>query len=632
MVDETKRWIENAEKGIQLRKPGYILHSSKNLKRLHHPDIAQDILRRAYEHFPDNLFIFRELCTLIVERDPSEGFEFIKREGGKFGNDLALQKAIALDKLERRMDAITELENAINTDNKLTQDRFVVSKLATLYLEEGLFDKSVRFLEPLIIDKTIYKDVRMKHILADTYIKTREPSKVLELLKKSNDPRSKELKRKAKEIIGEKHILEQDKNQIQRKNERPIAFICHASEDKDSFVRPLAQELDHRGLSIWYDEFSLTVGDSLRRSIDRGLAQSRFGIVVLSPNFFKKEWPQKELDGLATRETNGVKVILPVWHNVSRKDVARYSPTLADRVAVSTSKGLEYVVTELLRAIQQGQLKESSISEVTKISAGVAETEYGEDLQKHSLDNTIAFVNYVVFLGDVKELEEIRPAYEQGLSHFSLINEKGTIKYVWSAILRKFARRRKDQLLLEEAKSTALDATRLAPDNPDAWLECGQVFRDLGNIPKASEHYEKCLRIDPNKAECLASYAMMLQEHCTSTDIPCQNKIIDLLKKLLVLRPDDIISHDVLGNKYLLIKKDIPKAELHLNAVRSKIQTSTLNRKQKAVMLFHQGQFYEEKGNLTKALEFYKKSVSYDRHPNCVRRIAAIERRLSSGE
>ena len=74
------------------------------------------------------------------------------------------------------------------------------------------------------------------------------------------------------------------------------AFISHASEDKDSLVRPLAEALRDHHVEVWYDELSLQVGDSLRRSIDRGLAKSRFGVVVLSPAFFAKEWPQWELE------------------------------------------------------------------------------------------------------------------------------------------------------------------------------------------------------------------------------------------------------------------------------------------------------------------------------------------------
>jgi len=129
-------------------------------------------------------------------------------------------------------------------------------------------------------------------------------------------------------------------------------FISHASEDKESFVRPLAERLISRGLHVWFDEFTLRVGDSLRRSIDSGLGRSRFGIVVISPGFLAKEWPQRELDGLTSREADGNKVILPVWHGIGFEEVRRFSPILADRLAVKSLDGLDRVVEELLRAIQ----------------------------------------------------------------------------------------------------------------------------------------------------------------------------------------------------------------------------------------------------------------------------------------
>jgi hypothetical protein len=115
------------------------------------------------------------------------------------------------------------------------------------------------------------------------------------------------------------------------------AFISHATEDKAKVVKPLARALARMGLNIWYDEFELEVGDSLRQSIDQGLASSRFGIVVLSPDFFAKNWPQYELNGLVAREIDGRKVILPIWHNVDHDDVRAYSPTLADKIALTTS-------------------------------------------------------------------------------------------------------------------------------------------------------------------------------------------------------------------------------------------------------------------------------------------------------
>lgn len=129
-------------------------------------------------------------------------------------------------------------------------------------------------------------------------------------------------------------------------------FISHASEDKDTFVRQLADALKAHGIRVWYDDFTLRMGDSLRRSIDEGLSKSRYGIVVLSPRFFAKEWPQKELDGLVVRERNGEKVILPVWLDVEANDVARYSPTLADRVAAKARFGIEAVVTAVLGVVR----------------------------------------------------------------------------------------------------------------------------------------------------------------------------------------------------------------------------------------------------------------------------------------
>ena len=129
-------------------------------------------------------------------------------------------------------------------------------------------------------------------------------------------------------------------------------FISHASEDKVAIATPLAEALRDHGLRIWYDDFSLRVGDSLFESINRGLARSRYGIVILSGYFFEKHWPQQELNGLATREVDGKKVILPVWHGVGVAEVRGYSPILADRVAVQTKDGLSHVVAKIIDAVE----------------------------------------------------------------------------------------------------------------------------------------------------------------------------------------------------------------------------------------------------------------------------------------
>lgn len=129
-------------------------------------------------------------------------------------------------------------------------------------------------------------------------------------------------------------------------------FISYASEDKASIVAPLASALDAAGLRVWYDEHALTLGDSLQRKIDNGLSKSRYGAVVLSPFFFAKDWPSRELDGMAALEVDGRKVILPIWHNIDADSVRTFSPMLAGRVGVSTRRGLETVVSEILAVVQ----------------------------------------------------------------------------------------------------------------------------------------------------------------------------------------------------------------------------------------------------------------------------------------
>jgi hypothetical protein len=136
---------------------------------------------------------------------------------------------------------------------------------------------------------------------------------------------------------------------------KPIAFISHDSRDKEGIVRPLAQGLQQLGLPVWYDEFSLHVGDSLRESIEAGLKTTRFCILVLTPNFLSKGgWPKREYDTAFTRELlEDVRLFLPVWHDVTKEDVFAYSPILADRVGVPWSIGVEQVCRKLFAAIER---------------------------------------------------------------------------------------------------------------------------------------------------------------------------------------------------------------------------------------------------------------------------------------
>jgi Domain of unknown function (DUF1883)/TIR domain len=131
-------------------------------------------------------------------------------------------------------------------------------------------------------------------------------------------------------------------------------FIAHASEDKDAVARPLAVALQDAGLVVWYDEFELRIGDSLRRKIDRGLAKSRFGVVLLSRHFFGKGWPNYELDGLVTKGINGDQILLPIWHEITKAELIEYSPSLADKIARSTATHtVEQIAAEIAELIKE---------------------------------------------------------------------------------------------------------------------------------------------------------------------------------------------------------------------------------------------------------------------------------------
>lgn len=136
-------------------------------------------------------------------------------------------------------------------------------------------------------------------------------------------------------------------------------FISYASEDKLTVARPLAANLVALGLRVWFDEFELHVGDSLRRSIDQGLIQSHFGVVIFSKNFFSKQWPQYELDALTAREIEERKVILPIWHDISKKQILQFSPRLADKHALSTGQySIDDICLLLFEAIEEQQNRE----------------------------------------------------------------------------------------------------------------------------------------------------------------------------------------------------------------------------------------------------------------------------------
>lgn len=140
------------------------------------------------------------------------------------------------------------------------------------------------------------------------------------------------------------------------KTEKPLAFISHDSRDKE-VARRLAVELSKVYCSVWFDEFSLKVGDRLRESIENGLKNCQRCIVLLSPNFLSNTgWTREEFDAVFSREIiHKQDVILPIWLNISSKEIYEYSPSLANRVAITWE---EDKIDEIVNKFRASIIKE----------------------------------------------------------------------------------------------------------------------------------------------------------------------------------------------------------------------------------------------------------------------------------
>ncbi|WP_053749130.1 toll/interleukin-1 receptor domain-containing protein [Streptomyces sp. MMG1533] len=241
-------------------------------------------------------------------------------------------------------------------------------------------------------------------------------------------------------------------------------FISHAWEDKDGFVRPLAERLRTLGIDVWYDEYALSMGDSLSASIDKGLRNSRFGAVILSPSFFKKPWPEYEFRSLVALESGREKRILPIWYNVTRDDVLSYSPNLADKLAyVATGVDPLDVAIEVMRVAAPEKYSEL-------VRAIEARRRAEENVTKVDIkDLTLGHLREPL---DQTQLRRIR------LIHEALIE---VFPCTWEEISGNFQRdslagRDKEIMIWENIAGTFLSVRRQFPLSPE---EAKQLFGHL---------------------------------------------------------------------------------------------------------------------------------------------------------
>ena len=139
-------------------------------------------------------------------------------------------------------------------------------------------------------------------------------------------------------------------------------FISYAIEDKFPTAAGIAERLKKSGLNVYFVGDRLTAGDLISDTVNHGLEESHFCVLIISPNYVRN-WPAIERNHILHREKKeGKKLVFPVWNNISREDVARHFPELIDHYAPSIETGLDAVADHLQRAIHKRKSEEVKVS------------------------------------------------------------------------------------------------------------------------------------------------------------------------------------------------------------------------------------------------------------------------------
>ena len=199
------------------------------------------------------------------------------------------------------------------------------------------------------------------------------------------------------------------------KEYRYDAFISHAVEDKIAIANELTRKLTEAGIRVWYSSNEFSVGESIDKTIKKGLQQSRYGIVILSPDYLAKNWTRKELYSLWSKESEYHKVILPVWHNITEAELKAKDLDLANKIGIPSSKGIDYVVRKLIEEIRGSDREEfSQVNEKASDENGKT----GLWILLLLLASIISFFAYQYFNIDSPSSELIATTIERRINDF----------------------------------------------------------------------------------------------------------------------------------------------------------------------------------------------------------------------
>ncbi|WP_233886000.1 toll/interleukin-1 receptor domain-containing protein [Tenacibaculum piscium] len=141
---------------------------------------------------------------------------------------------------------------------------------------------------------------------------------------------------------------------VEKRAEKPDirdVFLCHAWDDRKESALELYDLLESNGVNVWFSEKDIPLGTSFLREIDKGLAKSKIGIVLVTPNFLKRI----QNEGIAEKELSALLAtdqLVPIVHNTTYDELRDVSPLLGSRNGLDTQDDtMENIANKLAELI-----------------------------------------------------------------------------------------------------------------------------------------------------------------------------------------------------------------------------------------------------------------------------------------
>lgn len=270
--------------------------------------------------------------------------------------DLEKKRAALDSKCADLKKKIGDAEVAIRKTKSASTVKSKLNQIITWQKEESRKASESASIGKKISDKRTKRNDAYKEMQKAQLDEDKKKDKKIKSMQASYESRVRELTSQ----LNTKPLIPEPTHDYVESDEEYDVFVSHAWEDKEGFVDEFVAELEKLDIKVWYDKQRIKWGDSMRVRIDEGLKKSKFGIAVISPDYIAdgKYWTKAELDGLFQLESVNGKMLLPIWHNITKQQVMNYSPIVASKLAMTTASMTAEEIAKEMRLLLSEEAEE----------------------------------------------------------------------------------------------------------------------------------------------------------------------------------------------------------------------------------------------------------------------------------